>query len=184
MSAYYPVFLIFLIAVVVGLIMVYIGIFVRPNKPDKSKLDVYECGVPVFGDARRRYNARFYIIAMLFVIFDVETVFLFPWAVAFDILGLFGLIEMILFYYYIAFWIFLCMEKRSVRMGLIENKLPENILTTTLDSVINWGRRSSMWPVTFGLACCAIEMMACGASKYDLDRFGIILGHLPDRQML
>jgi len=41
-----------------------------------------------------------------------------------------------------------------------------------------------MWPVTFGLACCAIEMMACGAAKYDLDRFGIILEHLPDRQML
>ena len=64
-------------------------------------------------------------------------------------------------------------------MGLIENKLPDNILTTTLDSVINWGRRSSMWPVTFGLACCAIEMMACGAAKYDLDRFGIIFRASP-----
>lgn len=64
-------------------------------------------------------------------------------------------------------------------MGLIENKLPDNILTTTLDNVINWGRRSSMWPVTFGLACCAIEMMACGAAKYDLDRFGIIFRASP-----
>lgn len=64
-------------------------------------------------------------------------------------------------------------------MGLIENKLPDNILTTTLDDVINWGRRSSMWPVTFGLACCAIEMMACGAAKYDLDRFGIIFRASP-----
>jgi NADH-quinone oxidoreductase subunit B len=71
------------------------------------------------------------------------------------------------------------MEKRSVRMGLIEGKLPDNILTTTLDNVINWGRRSSMWPVTFGLACCAIEMMACGAAKYDLDRFGIIFRASP-----
>jgi NADH-quinone oxidoreductase subunit B len=71
------------------------------------------------------------------------------------------------------------MEKRSVRMGLIENKLPDNIFTTTLDNVINWGRRSSMWPVTFGLACCAIEMMACGAAKYDLDRFGIIFRASP-----
>lgn len=64
-------------------------------------------------------------------------------------------------------------------MGLIENKLPDNIFTTTLDNVINWGRRSSMWPVTFGLACCAIEMMACGAAKYDLDRFGIIFRASP-----
>jgi NADH-quinone oxidoreductase subunit B len=71
------------------------------------------------------------------------------------------------------------MEKRSARMGLIENKLPDNIFTTTLDNVINWGRRSSMWPVTFGLACCAIEMMACGAAKYDLDRFGIIFRASP-----
>jgi NADH-quinone oxidoreductase subunit A len=114
MNAYYPVFLIFLIASVVGLIMVYVGIFVRPNKPDKSKLDVYECGVPVFGDARRRYNARFYIIAMLFVIFDVETVFLFPWAVAFDVLGLLGLIEMILFIVILIFGYFYAWKKGAL----------------------------------------------------------------------
>ncbi|MDY6820595.1 MAG: NADH-quinone oxidoreductase subunit B family protein [Deferribacterota bacterium] len=64
-------------------------------------------------------------------------------------------------------------------MGLIDNKLPENILTTTVDNVINWGRKSSIWPVTFGLACCAIEMMACGAAKYDFDRFGIIFRASP-----
>lgn len=64
-------------------------------------------------------------------------------------------------------------------MGIIEHRLPDNILTTTIDGLINWARRSSMWPVTFGLACCAIEMMACGASKYDLDRFGIIFRASP-----
>jgi NADH-quinone oxidoreductase subunit B len=71
------------------------------------------------------------------------------------------------------------MEKRSVRMGLMEHKFSDNIITTTVDGVINWARRSSLWPVTFGLACCAIEMMAVGASKYDLDRLGIIFRATP-----
>lgn len=58
-------------------------------------------------------------------------------------------------------------------MGL-EQRLPDNIFTTTADQIINWARKSSMWPLTFGLACCAIEMMATYASRYDLDRLGII----------
>ena len=57
-------------------------------------------------------------------------------------------------------------------MGLLEGSLEEGFVTTTLESAINWARQSSMWPMTFGLACCAIEMMATGASRYDLDRFG------------
>ncbi|MGB9730525.1 MULTISPECIES: NuoB/complex I 20 kDa subunit family protein [Calditerrivibrio] len=64
-------------------------------------------------------------------------------------------------------------------MGLMEHKFSDNIITTTVDGVINWARRSSLWPVTFGLACCAIEMMAVGASKYDLDRLGIIFRATP-----
>jgi len=71
------------------------------------------------------------------------------------------------------------MEKRSFGMGLIEHKFSENILTTKVDGLITWARSSSLWPVTFGLACCAIEMMALGASKYDLDRFGIIFRASP-----
>jgi len=64
-------------------------------------------------------------------------------------------------------------------MGLMANKLPDNVITASVDSVINWARKSSLWPVTFGLACCAIEMMACGASKYDLDQHGIIFRATP-----
>lgn len=64
-------------------------------------------------------------------------------------------------------------------MGLMEHKFSDNIITTTVDSVINWARRSSLWPLTFGLACCAIEMMAAGASKYDLDRLGVIFRATP-----
>ncbi len=64
-------------------------------------------------------------------------------------------------------------------MGVIDRKLPENALTTALDKVVNWARRSSIWPMTFGLACCAIEMMAAGAARYDFDRFGVIFRATP-----
>src|ERR1700741_370628 len=59
-------------------------------------------------------------------------------------------------------------------MSLLENRFGDNIVTTTVDTLLNWGRASSLWPMTFGLACCAIEMMATGASRYDWDRFGLI----------
>ena len=57
-------------------------------------------------------------------------------------------------------------------MGWLEGRFEESVMTTTLEQAINWARESSMWPMTFGLACCAIEMMATGASRYDIDRFG------------
>jgi NADH-quinone oxidoreductase subunit B len=57
-------------------------------------------------------------------------------------------------------------------MGVLDDRLSQNVITTTVDSVFNWARRSAIWPMTFGLACCAIEMMAAGASRFDMDRFG------------
>ena len=56
--------------------------------------------------------------------------------------------------------------------GVIQNKLGDNLVTTTVDELVNWARKSSLWPMTFGLACCAIEMMATAATRYDMDRFG------------
>jgi NADH-quinone oxidoreductase subunit B len=59
-------------------------------------------------------------------------------------------------------------------VGLIEGRFGRNVLITTVDAAVNWSRSSSLWPMTFGIACCAIEMMATGASRYDWDRFGMI----------
>ena len=70
---------------------------VRPDNPSKAKLMPYECGIDPIDNARGRYTVRYYIIAILFVVFDVETIFLFPWAVRFKAFGLFGLIEMLIF---------------------------------------------------------------------------------------
>jgi len=73
----------------------------------------------------------------------------------------------------------------SVQARMVETEdgtkvIPEaNTIITTLDKIINWGRKSSLWPMTFGLACCAIEMMAAGASHYDFDRFGVIFRASP-----
>ena len=70
---------------------------VRPDNPSKTKLMPYECGIDPIDSSRGRYTVRYYIIAILFVVFDVETIFLCPWAVKFKFFGLFGLIEMLIF---------------------------------------------------------------------------------------
>ncbi|HUU50604.1 MAG TPA: NADH-quinone oxidoreductase subunit B family protein [Nitrospinota bacterium] len=64
-------------------------------------------------------------------------------------------------------------------MGIIQNRFESNIITTTVDKLVDWSRRSSLWPLTFGLACCAIEMMCAGASRFDFDRFGVIFRATP-----
>ena len=64
-------------------------------------------------------------------------------------------------------------------MGVIEGRFNDNFITTRIDSLVAWARKSALWPMTFGLACCAIEMMASGASRYDFDRFGVIFRATP-----
>lgn len=74
-----------------------LGPFLRPTNPSKEKNTTYESGLEPIGDAMVQFNVRYYLFALLFVIFDVETVFLYPWAVAFDKLSVFALIEMVIF---------------------------------------------------------------------------------------
>ncbi|MDW8168390.1 MAG: NADH-quinone oxidoreductase subunit A [Acidobacteriota bacterium] len=95
--AYLPIVVLLFIAILFPVLVLGIGRLLRPMKPEAPKLSPYECGVEPVLDARERFSVRYYIIAMLFLIFDVETVFLFPWAVIYDKLALFGLIEMAIF---------------------------------------------------------------------------------------
>jgi NADH-quinone oxidoreductase subunit A len=96
-SEYMPVLIIVLIAASVGLGAILAGLLVRPRRQYQQKLSAYESGNPPIGEPRQKFSVKYYIIAMLFVVFDVEAVFLYPWAVAYDKIGLFALIEMMLF---------------------------------------------------------------------------------------
>ena len=91
---YLPIVIFAVLAAVVGLAPLIVGKLLRPHRPYRAKLLPYESGSPLFMDARVQFPMRYYIIAMLFVIFDIEIVFMFPWAVVFKKLGLLGLIEM------------------------------------------------------------------------------------------
>jgi len=97
LDAFIPILLFILVAIGFAIVALVLAWLIRPERYNKVKLEPYECGIETVGDARDRYSIRYYLIAMLFVIFDVETVFMFPWAVIMDRLALFGLIEMIVF---------------------------------------------------------------------------------------
>jgi len=94
---YIPIVIFMVIGALFGVGSLVVGYVVRPSRPYRAKHLPYESGSPLFMDARVQFPMRYYIIAMLFVIFDIEVVFLFPWAVVFNKLGLLGLIEMGLF---------------------------------------------------------------------------------------
>ncbi len=94
---YLPIIIFMVLGGLFGIGSIVVGWIVRPSRPYREKLLPYESGSPLFMDARVQFPMRYYIIAMLFVIFDIEVVFLFPWAVVFKKLGLLGLIEMGLF---------------------------------------------------------------------------------------
>ena len=97
LNAYIPIVIFLLVAIGFAFFTLMMSQLVSSKKYNKVKLEPYECGIEPTTDARDRYSVRYYLVAMLFVIFDVETVFLFPWAVIVDELALFGLIEMIVF---------------------------------------------------------------------------------------
>ena len=94
---YLPVFIFIVVSLLFGVGTLLISYFVQVRVDDEEKLSPYECGSEPISDARIPFPARYYIIAMLFVIFDVEVAFLYPWAVVFDKIGLFGLVEMVIF---------------------------------------------------------------------------------------
>jgi len=97
LRAYIPILLFVVIATGFAIFTLVVSRLVSAEKSNPVKLQPYECGIEPLTDARDRYSIRYYLIAMLFVIFEVETIFMFPWAVALDRLAVFGLIEMLVF---------------------------------------------------------------------------------------
>ncbi len=96
-NPYIPIFLVTLMAFALAASILIFALIVRPHNPDPEKNSPYECGMPPLMEAHERFSIRFYLLGILFLLFDVEALFLFPWAVQYDALGLFGFIEMMLF---------------------------------------------------------------------------------------
>lgn len=94
---YLPIFMFLGIAAAISGVMLLASYVVARQRPDTEKVSAYECGFDAFGDARSKFDVRFYLVSILFIIFDLEIAFLFPWAVSLDAIGLFGFWSMIAF---------------------------------------------------------------------------------------
>ncbi|OIQ81919.1 NAD(P)H-quinone oxidoreductase subunit 3 [mine drainage metagenome] len=94
---YFPILLFILVGLAVGVIPMVLGRVVSPHRPDSAKNSPYECGFEAFEDARMKFDVRYYLVAILFILFDLEIAFLFPWAVVIREIGLFGYLSMMVF---------------------------------------------------------------------------------------
>ena len=97
LEQYFPILLFILFGLGLGALLLVMGRVVSPFKPDPEKLSPYECGFEAFEDARMKFDVRYYLIAILFILFDLEIAFLFPWAVVLPDIGHFGFVAMLLF---------------------------------------------------------------------------------------
>jgi NADH-quinone oxidoreductase subunit A len=111
---YIPILLFVTIATGFAVFTIFLSRLIHAEKPGTVKLEPYECGIESLGDARDRYSIRYYLIAMLFVIFDVETIFMFPWAVSLDRLSVFGLVEMLVFLFILVVGYFYAWRKGAL----------------------------------------------------------------------
>ena len=100
---YFPILVFILVGVTIGVLPILLGWLVAPNRPDSEKLSPYECGFEAFEDARMKFDVRYYLIAIIFILFDLEIAFLFPWATIFKeivetpAIKMFGFVEMMVF---------------------------------------------------------------------------------------
>lgn len=94
---YLPVLIFIAVGILFGIIPIIAGFVLGPRRPDAEKLSPYECGFEAFEDSRMKFDVRYYLVAILFIIFDLEIAFLFPWAIVLDRIGLFGFVAMMVF---------------------------------------------------------------------------------------
>jgi NADH-quinone oxidoreductase subunit A len=97
LAEYFPILLFIAVGLAVGVVPMVLGRLLGPNRPDAEKLSPYECGFEAFEDARMKFDVRYYLVAILFILFDLEIAFLFPWASVINDIGLAGFASMMLF---------------------------------------------------------------------------------------
>ncbi|MEE9302697.1 MAG: NADH-quinone oxidoreductase subunit A [Thiotrichaceae bacterium] len=96
-EAYLPILVFLVVGIGLSIVLLGLGLLMGPRKPDPEKDSPFECGFDAFEDARIKFDVRYYLVAILFIIFDLEIAFLFPWAVVLDKIGMFGLVSMGIF---------------------------------------------------------------------------------------
>jgi NADH-quinone oxidoreductase subunit A len=94
---YFPVLLFIIVGLAIGVAPLVLGRILAPHHPDDAKLSPYECGFEAFEDARMKFDVRYYLVAILFILFDLEIAFLFPWAIVLKEIGMFGFVAMMIF---------------------------------------------------------------------------------------
>jgi len=97
LSEYFPILLFILVGLAVGVAPIVLGSLIGPHRPNPEKNSPYECGFEAFEDARMKFDVRYYLVAILFILFDLEIAFLFPWAVVLNEIGTFGFVSMMVF---------------------------------------------------------------------------------------
>jgi NADH-quinone oxidoreductase subunit A len=97
LAEYFPILLFILVGLAVGVAPLVLGKLLAPNRPDPEKLSPYECGFEAFEDARMKFDVRYYLVAILFILFDLEIAFLFPWAAVVNEIGFAGFLSMMIF---------------------------------------------------------------------------------------
>ena len=201
-----------LLVVVLLTAIAFVGIVIAlsnaiaPRSYNAQKMEPYECGIPTRGKSWMQFRVGYYLFAILFLMFEVETVFLFPWQSSPANLAWHGLFSD-LFFLIILILVLLCLEERSFGMEVtkkpkiksipyeeftdnetLEKLVRElnaggaNVAIGVLDDFIDWGRSNSLWPLTFATSCCGIEFMALGAARYDMARFGFEVARASPRQ--
>jgi len=112
---YIPIAIMILFAVAFGLVLVNINKWIGPRRPNEEKLSTYESGMEPVRSARERFSVKFYLVAMLFIIFDIEIVFMYPWAVMFRELGMLGFVEMLVFIFILLVGYVYILKKGALR---------------------------------------------------------------------
>ena len=97
LEQYFPVLLFIVVGTAIGFALITAGSLIGPHRPDAQKLSPYECGFEAVGDARMKFDVRYYLVAILFILFDLEIAFLFPWAIANESVGMVGFVTVMIF---------------------------------------------------------------------------------------
>ena len=224
MDVYLPILVMIVLVMLFAFGSFFASTLLGPKRPTSAKEAPYECGIVPEYEPAERFPVKFYLVAMAFIVLDVEIIFLYPFTTILRGLGAFGLLAMGVFLLVLLVPFAYLLSTGALDWGPIKqvvvarghhdparrrrarprrarpgrsrrrtrargrpprwasSPFPTISPPARVEDLVKWARRSSVWPATFGLACCAIEMMAAGAAHYDLSRWGMEIFRASPRQ--